>query len=517
MRVSLLTLCAVLLLLDADPVTDGRWLLAVAAVSVLAATARPDSPASVVAVIVESAVGALAVVATGGASSPMLPYLAAIGFAAGMSLGVRGALLCAGATAATLLAGNGSVTTTAPETREYVEAAAQWTTLALIVGLVAGRSRSALRGAHLPIAERWAEAYRLIEQLRGVTRSLPGSLDPGTAATVLLDRVRAVADVQRGAVLLLAGDRFVPVALHGARRIPWRPSLAQPGPVHTAWQKRRAVVDHREADIGGRRQGSTLLVQPLFAGSDRPVGLLMAEHIGDGGFDAAAIAAIEQIVLECTPPLETAALFDELRLVAAAEERSRLAKEMHDGIAQDLAYLGYEVDAAVTSLDRDDVPTATERLRELRRGMTRLASDLRLSISDLRSSVGPNRGVGAALAEYTRSAGTGSGITVHMTLSEATVRLAAEDEIGVLRIAHEAIAASRRRSGTRNLWVSLTTDPPGFRLRIDDDGQQSPHDDRAKAAGVIKELAHRLDADVDTRPRAGGGVTVEVSRQETAI
>jgi signal transduction histidine kinase len=39
-------------------------------------------------------------------------------------------------------------------------------------------------------------------------------------------------------------------------------------------------------------------------------------------------------------PLETAALFDELRIAAATEERSRLAREMHDGIAQDLAFLG---------------------------------------------------------------------------------------------------------------------------------------------------------------------------------
>ncbi|HVF21005.1 MAG TPA: histidine kinase [Mycobacteriales bacterium] len=514
MRLPLLALCAVLIAVEGGPGEQVAWLAGLAALGGVASVVRPDSRTAMLASVTEATVAAISVPLTGGAESPVLPYLTAVGFAAGVALGTVGAVLSAGAIAGTLLVGRAAFPADAGDADIYLSAAAQWATLSLIVGLVAARMPRLTLAEH-PIAERYAEAYRLLDQLRAVTRSLPGSLDPGTAGSVLIERVRAVAPFQRAAVLLLTGDVFVPVALHGSRRLPWRVSLTQPGPVYTAWQRRRALVDRRDADVGGRRQGSALLVQPLFAGGDRPVGLLMCEYIG-GDFDAATVAMIELIALENAPSLETAALFDELRLVAAAEERSRLAKEMHDGIAQDLAYLGYEVDAAASLLDRGDLETAAERLRELRRGMTRLASELRLSISDLRSSIGPARGVGAALADYARSAGTGTGITVHVSLAEDEIRLPADVEVAVLRIAHEAIGASRRRPGTRNLWVRLRTDPPCFQLCIDDDSESTSASHLGRSAMVIKDLAGRLGADVTTSSRPGGGVSINVWREEAA-
>jgi signal transduction histidine kinase len=65
-----------------------------------------------------------------------------------------------------------------------------------------------------------------------------------------------------------------------------------------------------------------------------------------------AAAALAGRVDRHALPLETAALFDELRIAAATEERSRLAREMHDGIAQDLAFLGYQLDALTSVLKR---------------------------------------------------------------------------------------------------------------------------------------------------------------------
>lgn len=513
MRAMLLALCAALAALGGGSGPRAGWLLAVSGVAVASSALQGRTRLVAVAAVAEAAVVATAVPFTGGGTSPLLPYLAAVAFASGVVLGARGVLLTTLAAGSVLAVAGAAVDSRGPADA-YLTASVQWTAVSLTVGLVAAQVSRVVHTVTPTPAERYGEAYRLLDQLRAVTRSLPGSLDPGTAGTVLIERVRDVAAVQRAAVLLVSGDRFVPIALHGARRVPWRPSLTQPGPVYTAWQRRRAVLDRREGDVGGRRQGSTLLVQPLFTGSDRPVGLLLAELLGDDSFSDDAVAEIERIALELAPSLETAALFDELRLLAAAEERTRLAKEMHDGIAQDLAYLGYEVDAVVTSVERSDLDTAVQRLRELRRGMTRLASDLRLSISDLRSSVGPARGVGAALTEYARSAGTGSGITVHVTLAEAPIRLPAEDEIVLLRISHEAIAAARRRRGTRNLWIGLATDPPSFRLCVDDDGEQTPDEDPTRSANLIKELARDLGGDVSISPRPAGGVAVDVRRGE---
>jgi nitrate/nitrite-specific signal transduction histidine kinase len=299
--------------------------------------------------------------------------------------------------------------------------------------------------------------------------------------------------------------------VQGARRVPWRPSLDEPGPVSTAWAKRTAIVDRRPADLGGRRTGSALLILPLTA-DQRAVGLLILESSDTEAFDAAAIRAVTREAVEATPAIETAALFDELRILAATEERSRLAREMHDGIAQDLAYLGYQVDAVTRAIQLDRKDDAEKLSQELRHEMSRLTQDLRLSITDLKSSIGPARSVTAALTEYARSAGTGAGITVHLSLTEETVRLPADTEVGLLRIAHEAITAARRRPNTRNLWVTLVSDPPSFALEVADDGESGSGKTgtSARSTEIMDEIAGRIGGVLRTTRRPGGGISVHV-------
>ena len=65
------------------------------------------------------------------------------------------------------------------------------------------------------------------------------------------------------------------------------------------------------------------------------------------------------------------------------EERRRLAREIHDGIAQEIASLGYVVDELVAE-ERDG--EQRERIFALRGELTRIVSELRLSIFDLRAA-----------------------------------------------------------------------------------------------------------------------------------
>lgn len=144
--------------------------------------------------------------------------------------------------------------------------------------------------------------------------------------------------------------------------------------------------------------------------------------------------------------------------------------------------------------------------------MTSLISDLRLSLTDLRSSVGPGRGLGAALSEYARSAGTSSGITVHLTLTEGSTRLPARTEVQLLRIAHEAVNRARRRPGATNLWVSLAVDPPSAVLVVEDDSPERVV--LPPAAADTREMLERatiLGARFSLEPRTPTGSRLHVS------
>ncbi len=516
-RTLLLVLAAVLTTLAEDRQYAALPIALLGGLTLLADRNRRVRSRPLAVAVVEAALTGASVVLTGGSESPMLPYLLAPPASVGLIVGTRAVLLVSGAACTALLLGRVLVgTRPAPVTdsaEQFVVVTAQWVLLGLALGLLATRAR-VLTPNPSSIADRYAEARELLEQLRAVSRGLPGSLDPGSVARTLLDECVELAACEHGSVLLdVEGDQLVPLALHGYQRIPWRASLSSDGPIQRAWLSGAPVLDRRLPDTGGQRAGSALLVLPMTVESSR-IAVVALESRRLDAFDG-LVDELREVVARFALPLETAALFDELRMRAAQEERTRLAREMHDGIAQDLAFLGYELDALAASV-RSSPERALEETRRLRKQITGLMSDLRLSITDLRSSIGPSRGLGAALSEYARSVGTSSGMTVHLSLTEGSTRLPADVEVHLLRIAHEAMSRARRRPGTENLWVTLVVDPPGASLVVEDDAQLNPGEEDTTGFKVMDERAEQLGAAFSAAPRQPKGMRVSVSLGGTA-
>jgi signal transduction histidine kinase len=499
-------------LVGTDDLETLRYLVAVIVVALVATTMHDGHRLKLPVLLLEALLAAVGVVATPDPSLPLLICLPSTTVAAGLAAGYLGTVVTGGAAAAVLLAGR-VVRGDDAMAAAYSASAAQWVLVALISGVLAARIHG-LSAAPSPM-DRYAEARRLLSQLRAVTRGLPGSLDPGTVAQTLMADCNAVAQAEHGAVLLhVGGDQLVPLAVHGYQRVPWRADLAEDGPITRAWLSGAPVVDRRLPDTEGAgvRSGSTLLVLPIAVGDSR-VGVVALEWRPPDGYTAEQLPALVEAVDRHALPLETAALFDELRIAAATEERSRLAREMHDGIAQDLAFLGYQLDALTSVLKRTGSEEGVQQARALRAQMTALISDLRLSISDLRSSVGPGRGLGAALSEYARSAGTSSGIRVHLSLKEGSTRLPADAEVQLLRIAHEAVGRARRRPGTKNLFVTLEVDPPSASLVIEDDAPntQETVTDGTSADRAMHERAMKLGARFSALHQVPTGTRVSVT------
>ena len=499
-----------------DPETL-RYLVAVIVVALLGARLPDEHRLKLPVLLLEVLIASVGVVATVDPSLPLLICLPSTTIAAGLAAGYLGTAVTGGAAAAVLLAGR-VVRGSDPGAADYSASAAEWILVALVSGVLAARIHGL--SASPSSMDRYAEARRLLAQLRAVTRGLEGSLDPGTVAQTLMDDCKGVGRAGHGAVLLhVGGEQLVPLAVHGYQRVPWRADLAEDGPITRAWLCGGPVVDRRRADPDGAgvRTGSTLLVLPIAVGDSR-VGVVALEWRSPDAYSPDLLPALVEVVDRHALPLETAALFDELRIAAATEERSRLAREMHDGIAQDLAFLGYQLDALTAVLRRTGTEEGVQQARALRAQMTSLISDLRLSISDLRSSVGPGRGLGAALSEYARSAGTSSGIRVHLSLKEGSTRLPADAEVQLLRIAHEAVGRARRRPGTANLFVTLEVDPPTAKLVIEDDAPNTEETVRTgtSADRTMHDRAVRLGARFTAEHRVPTGTRISVTLGGTA-
>ena len=186
---------------------------------------------------------------------------------------------------------------------------------------------------------------------------------------------------------------------------------------------------------------------PLRLGSEM-IGVLLARVPGE--VPGTALEMLQRELDEVTLRLATALAFDDVRNLVTADERQRLAREIHDGVAQEVASLGYVVDELAAESNDPDV---TAGLQQLRGELSRIVTELRLSIFDLRSEVGDGPGLGSALSDYVRKVGARSAMTVHLSLDEAPTRLSPGVETELFRIAQEAITNARKHSQAENLWV----------------------------------------------------------------
>jgi len=505
-RIVLYSLC--LVLTAAVPSTGGRFIgtLALLFVAVLASLPWPDRMAWWVPVA-EGVVAAAIIAGTSPLNEALLPYLLVPALGAGLSRGLRAVMLTVAMMGLVLVAARGSDLRGANANRD-LGVILQWLVVALAVGLMAAWAKRLLTPVNDPDLLAYEAAYRLLDQLRQVSRQLSVGLDAVTLAESLLDDLVVALPAERGAIYIVGeADRFNPLSARAMRPEIWVPRTADASAWARAWRTGKA-----QSSAGGlgttaqdNVQGAVIPVRV----ANRTVALTGIERTGLP-FSPEDLAISTAWAADYAIRLDTALLFSDVRLIATTEERRRLAREIHDGVAQELASLGYVIDDLAATPGSEPL---LEGLLELRSETTRIITELRLSIFDLRSEVSAGASFNVALSEYVRMVMPGLGIEVHLSLNESSQRLRIETEAELLRIAQEALTNSRKHANAANIWISSRVDPPSFELVIEDDGTglgQARQD--SYGVEIMQERAGRMGADLTIGDRPGGGTRVSVSR-----
>jgi signal transduction histidine kinase len=448
--------------------------------------------------LVEGFLAALAISLTLPEGAMVLPYLVVPVLLAGISGSMREVALVAGfevvGLALVLALGGGT-----ESTRAGLELAAPWAVASLGAGLV-GAWFGQIRGTGSRVDEAsYESARRLLSQLRTVARRLSSGLDPVSLAEQALTAVHErLGDVRSAVFVRTEGGVLAPLGYHGYDA---KQALMPNGYlVDQCWSEMRPAQGPQPS---GRAETRWRTVFPLRSGT-RMIGIVIADSPA-----APDQSKVEQLLRELDEQalrLDTALVFDEVRSLATQEERQRVAREIHDGVAQEVASLGYALDELVATADEDG---QRARLREVRAEVSRVVSELRLSIFDLRSEISPAAGLGSALSNYVRTVGSRSGLTVHLTLDESPTRLRTEVETELLRIAQEAVTNARKHSDADNLWVDCRIRPPFARITVQDDGtglddaHMGPHAD-SYGLKIMRERAERINATLDIGSDASG-------------
>jgi signal transduction histidine kinase len=188
---------------------------------------------------------------------------------------------------------------------------------------------------------------------------------------------------------------------------------------------------------------------------------------------------------------------------ARLEERRRIARDLHDGLAQELAF--------IVTRTRSMLPGASERdLLQLASAAERALDESRRAIAALTQPL--DEPLDAAIAREAEDIAGRSGVALRLELAEGPdVPPATREEL--LRIVREAITNAVRHGRAQTVTVCLSRDP-GLRLEVVDDGagfdtQQPPRPDSFGLRGM-RERAEALGGTLSVVSRPGAGTAVEV-------
>jgi len=204
-------------------------------------------------------------------------------------------------------------------------------------------------------------------------------------------------------------------------------------------------------------------------------------------------------------------------LNATVQERERMSRELHDGLAQVVAYLLVRIDTVAGLVEANRPEEALGELERLRAAADDLYADVRDSISSLRTRI-TERGLLGPLEDYLGEFEERHGIRVELQADARLEKLAPPDAYQIFRIVQEALANARKHAQAHRVWVSATVPTPTkLLLTIVDDGRGfnpatagGPESQRFGLT-AMRERAVSLGGKLSIESTTGGGTRVIVT------
>lgn len=483
-----------------------------------------DGIRSLAVVLAEVAVTIVAVVATGGWRSPLILMLLTAVMIAGLARGFGFSIRVA---VATIVAVTVPSTARSADPRDVILEALSWGAIVVLVAITAGYARrisgEADRDRELALGRlhRLSDANDLLYSLHQVTQTLPASLDLGEVLDSTMARMKSLVACDSIAVLLFDDtDAHWDVARHHGLHLPSRL-----GPTELPDGLRRAIAangtssseDLSREPGGGLSGRAGSGVYAVLSARGSIIGLLAVEHSAPGQFTERDIEVVSGFVEPAALAIDNARWFTRLRTVGADEERTRIARDLHDRIGQSIAYLAFELDRLV---ERDESGESISReLGQLREDVRGVIREVRDTLYDLRTDVSDVSGVADVLEEYAARVGERSGIQVHVD-ADRSHRLPILQERELWRVAQEALANVERHAHATAVRILWRCDGERAVIDVTDNGIGFAQDraGRLDSYGVLgmRERAASIGASLEIHSAPGRGTRVRCILDPTA-
>jgi two-component system nitrate/nitrite sensor histidine kinase NarX len=383
-----------------------------------------------------------------------------------------------------------------------------------IAGEIAGAAQLGITVSDLHRRERERAAlYAVALQLTG-RNDLRDVLDTITAdARELLGAERAVAclgDTRDGTIRLPVGRDRLALADDGATCL-------------VAHERTNAGHEQNAAcPLMGKSPDIAWAARPL-RGPDGILGELCVVRHGRP-FSQTERTLLGALADMASIAVRTARLHDAEEQWTIHAERDRIARELHDSLAQVLGVIHLQLRSLETRAKDEASHKMAAELSDLAETADEAYRDVREAILGLRETVGEDDGLEGSLREYLRKYSRQTGIAATLACDGDTRRaLSPRSEVQLLRVVQEALTNTRKHSKARRVAVKIDCTGPTATLTIEDDGVgfDPAAATRSMEGGFglasmrerVEQIGGRLD--VHTAPNEGTTIIVALDAEDT--
>ena len=249
---------------------------------------------------------------------------------------------------------------------------------------------------------------------------------------------------------------------------------------------------------------------------NRQYGVLLMEIPEGRSPEKWQVQLLEAVADHIDIAIQVAQRGTESRRIALFEERSVIARELHDSLAQSLSYLKIQVSRLDLALKQPDgAALAGDIVQELREGVSSAYRQLRELLTTFRLKM-DGRELGAALEETVAEfAARHPDVSFRLDNRLPSGRLSANEEIHVLQIVREALSNVAQHARARHASVLLRSDDAGkIVVVIEDDGHGIPGEAERRGhygIAIMQDRAQGLNGTLRYGTQAQGGTRVELS------
>jgi len=249
---------------------------------------------------------------------------------------------------------------------------------------------------------------------------------------------------------------------------------------------------------------------------DRPIGTLWMARCDQNPYSETDLIWLECMADQVVIAIQHGLMTSHLQSLSITEERARIAREMHDGLAQVLGYLNLEVQTLEALLRQGKQKSLEDELAQMRDAIRVANADVRENILSLRTTLSNKKGLISAVDEYLREFSIQTGIETHFEnqLKDDLV-LASLAEVQLVCILQESLANIRKHAQAGHVTVLIAKDRTGSSdsicMRVADNGIGFVVHDAGRRFGlqIMKERATSVHGTLSVQSLPGQGTTIE--------